>query len=103
MRQCGILAAGALFALENHMNQLRDDHAKARSLADWLRKQYPEAEVPAPETNIVLMKFKTNAMHILDELEKKNGLKLSALGSRILRAVCYRDIPAVDLERALQS
>lgn len=103
MRQCGILAAGALFALENHMCQLREDHAKAKSLADWLRKQYPEAEVPVPETNIVLMKFKTNAMHILGELEKKNGLRLSALGSKTLRAVCYRDIPTEALERIIQS
>jgi len=37
MRQCGIVAAGALFALENHVQRLAEDHQKAQHLADVVR------------------------------------------------------------------
>lgn len=92
MRQCGILAAAALFALDHHLDTLRDDHFKAKKIAQWLQQKYPQAQTPIPETNIVLMKFNQPAEQILGDLEKQHSLRLSALNPRILRAVCYRDI-----------
>ncbi len=38
MRQCGIIAAGALHALENHVPRLAEDHAHAQILADYIRR-----------------------------------------------------------------
>ncbi len=53
MRQAGILAAGALYALEHHVKPLADDHLHARMLADTLEAS-GWADVPVkPETNIV--------------------------------------------------
>ena len=48
-RVCGILAAGALYALQNHRERIKDDHAKARRFAERGRQQRgaPEA-VPDP-------------------------------------------------------
>ena len=37
MRQAGIIAAGALYALEHHVERLAEDHANARDLADAIR------------------------------------------------------------------
>ncbi|NBW82897.1 low specificity L-threonine aldolase [bacterium] len=58
MRQCGILAAAALYAFNHQLADLKEDHLKARKLANWLSKKYPQADVPQPETNIVLMFLK---------------------------------------------
>ncbi len=52
MRQAGILAAAALYALDNHIERLADDHANARKLADGLR-QISGVRVDAPDTNLV--------------------------------------------------
>lgn len=98
MRQSGILAAGAQFALNHHLEKLKEDHLKAKTLARWLIKKYPHALIATPETNIVLMKFSEPALHIIDELQTRYNLKLSALNSRTLRAVCYRDISLETIE-----
>lgn len=103
MRQCGILAAGADFALENHLQGLREDHVKAQKLAGWLQSKYPQASVATPETNIVLMKFNQPAQQVLHELREQHGLQLSALNSKTLRAVCYRDIPLAAIEHVIRS
>lgn len=98
MRQCGILAAGALFAFKHHLTELKVDHLKAKKLSDWLRRKYPQAHVPQPETNIVLMRFSNPAKSVLSELESFHGLRLSALNQNTLRAVCHRDIDISSLE-----
>ena len=53
MRQAGIIAAAALYAFENHVERLSEDHARARNLAAGLREA--GYEVPEPETNLVLV------------------------------------------------
>lgn len=101
MRQCGILAAAADYALNHHLQTLRDDHRNAKKLAEWLRSKYPQARVPEPETNIVLLKFNSPAADIQRELERDYGLRLSTLNSRTLRAVCYRDITAAQINSTI--
>ena len=53
MRQAGIIAAGSLYAFENHVERLAEDHKRARKLADGLRDA--GYSVSEPETNIVLV------------------------------------------------
>src|SRR5262249_5041354 len=54
MRQAGIIAAGALFALRNHRDRLEEDHANARLLAEGLgRIKGLEADPAEVETNMV--------------------------------------------------
>ncbi|MEN9811232.1 MAG: hypothetical protein RLZZ488_2799 [Pseudomonadota bacterium] len=101
MRQCGILAAAAHYALTHHLQPLRDDHRNAKKLATWLRNKYPQARVAEPETNIVLLKFNSPAAEIQRELESVYGLRLSALNSRTLRAVCYRDITSAQINSTI--
>jgi threonine aldolase len=94
MRQCGILAAAASYALTHHLQHLKEDHINAAKFAHWLQAVFPEARIPRPETNIVLMKFEQNSLHLLQEIEAQYGIKMSALNPKTLRAVCYRDISA---------
>ena len=53
MRQAGIIAAASLYAFENHVDRLTEDHAHARKLARGLREAGYEAR--EPETNLVLV------------------------------------------------
>jgi len=54
MRQAGIIAAGAIYALENNIERLKDDHSRAKKVAELLR-QHPWIESVLPvETNIVV-------------------------------------------------
>jgi threonine aldolase len=53
MRQAGIIAAAALYAFENHVDRLAEDHARAGNLAAGLREA--GYEVQRPETNLVLV------------------------------------------------
>jgi threonine aldolase len=53
MRQAGIIAAASLYAFENHVDRLAEDHAHARKLAWGLREVGYEAR--EPETNLVLV------------------------------------------------
>jgi len=54
MRQAGVLAAAALYALENNIERLADDHANAEHLAEGLA-QHAALKVTAPDTNIVMV------------------------------------------------
>ncbi len=98
MRQAGILAAGALWALEHHIPELKQDHLKASTLANWLRSILPHAEVPQPESNIVILKFSIPALKLLEELKRNHGILLSALNPKTLRAVCHRDVTLAEIE-----
>jgi threonine aldolase len=53
MRQAGIIAAASLYAFENHVGRLGEDHGHARDLASGLREAGYEAQ--EPETNLVLV------------------------------------------------
>src|SRR5690554_3059550 len=59
MRQAGYLAAAGIFALDNNINRLREDHQKAKSLAQIMEKCSFVEEVIRPQSNILI--FKLNA------------------------------------------
>lgn len=102
MRQSGFLAAAASFALDNHLERLADDHANAAHLALFLQKVLPEASVPTPATNIVLVHLPRDlglsASNVLADLESSHGLRMSALDSHTLRAVLHLNISSDELK-----
>jgi threonine aldolase len=93
MRQAGIIAAGALYALEHHRDRLAEDHANARQLASGIA-DLPDIElnINDVETNIVL--FKINSMPAKELAEKlhKKGVYVLALGPDIVRAVTHLNV-----------
>lgn len=93
MRQAGLLAAAAHWALEHNLTRLNEDHLMAKQLACWFRGRIPEATIVEPQTNIVLLRFSSPALKKLEQLEQTESIRLSALNSRTLRAVCHKDVP----------
>lgn len=103
MRQVGILAAGALYALEHQRERLVEDHRTAKDFADVLR-QAPGFEVDpsSVQTNIVLVGTTELDAAQVAERAKAHGVLLNAVGRRTLRAVTHLDVRAADVRRAAE-
>jgi threonine aldolase len=102
MRQVGFLAAACLYALDNHLERLADDHAMARSLADGL--DHPGLKVNHPvETNIVIIDVAGTGQDkaLLDYLDGQ-GVMGVGFGPGRVRLVPHLEISAADIERAVE-
>lgn len=73
MRQAGIVAAGGLYALENNINRLADDHDNARLLAEKL-SEIDELDVDEVQTNMVFMTLKSKSVDELYLFLKSKGI-----------------------------
>jgi threonine aldolase len=103
MRQAGIIAAGALYALHHHRPQLHETHTNARRFADGLTLlSGVDIDPAAIETNIVRFRLRTaDAAAFVDEAHRR-GVHMLPAGPDAVRAVFYLDITAGDVDRALQ-
>ena len=90
MRQGGFLAAAGLFALENNIERLSEDHKKARELAEVLNHSNFVKVVEPVETNIVIFELneKYTEKQFLELLFAKN-IKIIGMGSNKLRLVTH--------------
>ncbi|MCK4871691.1 MAG: low-specificity L-threonine aldolase [Phycisphaerales bacterium] len=104
MRQSGLLAAAALYALDHHVDRLADDHANARLLADGIA-QLPRLTVDPDvvETNIVYFDIDEQwgtSEALCDRLESRNVLMLPAGPGRV-RAVTHLDVTSEQVAEAI--
>lgn len=93
MRQAGYIAAAGLYALENNVARLADDHRRAAQLAETLRQQPYVAEVLNPETNLVIFRLHDSqpAAEFLSVLEQQ-GIRASSFGPQWVRFVTHLDV-----------
>ena len=99
MRQSGVLAAAALYALDHHVDRLADDHARARRLAEGLADAGVPVDLDAVETNFVSIAETEGALERLRE----QGVLLSDLRTGYLRAVTHLEVGDEDVERAIDA
>ena len=98
MRQAGVLAAAALYALDHHVERLAEDHASARRLAAGL-EGLPGLTVETPQTNIVFVDVAgARATGLLEHLRDRGVL---ATGLYRLRFVTHLDVDAEGVDRAV--
>lgn len=107
MRQAGIVAAAALHALDHHVERLAEDHANARRLAMGL-STIPGVRIdPATvETNLVY--FELDDGMALDAprfcaMLSTHGVRMFALGPRLVRAVTHLDVDASGIDLAIEA
>ena len=101
-RQAGMMAAGALYALEHHREPLADDHARARRLAGALAGLPGiELDLDGVVTNIV--RFRSTALPAPDLVRncREHGLAFLSYNARDLRAVTHRDVTDDDVDAAI--
>jgi len=92
MRQIGSLAAAANYALDHQYDRLKDDHQKAKDIAEVLQQLEAVLSVEPVETNIVIFKLNPNIPEalFLDNL-KAHDILVSDMGSGKLRMVTHLD------------
>lgn len=98
MRQAGLLAAAGIYALDNHIDRLTEDHARARSIGDIIQKHSFVSEVFPIATNIVIARL--NGITPAEMLQKLEGVKIKAVkfGKDQVRFVTHLDFDDEMLE-----
>ncbi len=102
MRQAGFLAAAGIFALEHHVNRLKDDHNHAQLLATELKKYNWVKSVMPVETNIIVFETIQSATNIVDKFANY-GIKALSTGSNTVRFVLHMDITADQIDHTIKS
>jgi len=104
MRQAGSLAAAGIYALDNHIERLKEDHAKALEIKTALLKKDFVKEIFEVETNIVIAKIegKYNATELAAALKEKNILVI-AMTPALIRFVVHLDITNEMLASTLET
>ena len=103
MRQSGILAAAGLYALDHNIGQLADDHANTRLIAERLAmSRGVSLDLAKVQTNIVVFRLGEGLADAATVVARarQEGVLVSALGPRLVRAVTHRDVSRADCERA---
>lgn len=103
MRQAGIIAAGALYALENHRERLAEDHAHARKLAAGIA-ELPGIELNPDhvETNIIYFKITSQSPEELAQTLYQEGVYVLASGPHRIRAVTSLEVSAAQINQAIE-
>lgn len=100
MRQAGYLAAAGIYALDNNVGRLKDDHQRAKALGEVLQKaSFVKAVMPV-DTNI--------AIFSVDDVEKRlaqleeNGVLAVPFGANQIRLVTHLDFTDAMLEKTIE-
>lgn len=96
MRQAGIIAAAGLYALENNVGRLAEDHRNAENLAQGLRGLDLQAE---QHTNMVFVRIPQDKLQPLAAHLEKNAV--AVLPGARMRLVTHLDVDAAGIDRAL--
>jgi threonine aldolase len=102
MRQAGIIAAGALFALRNHRARLADDHANAKTLAEGI-SACKGLEVAPEEAETNMVRFRITGVTAKDIVERLRSRGVLVLGTDrfTIRAVTSLMVDGDDIRRAI--
>lgn len=104
MRQSGYLAAAGIYALQNNIKRLEDDHRRAKELGQLLQQLPWVATVAPTETNIVIFEVKKPLAEkqVIDTLKAK-GILISSMGQGKLRMVTHLDYKQVLHEYVMEN
>lgn len=100
MRQAGIVAAGALYALRHHRERIVEDHERAGMLAELFRSlctDHPNkalsAKTPDPQTNMVYLQVHPQQAQAMVDALAAMGVLVLPTGGGWIRAVTHLDVP----------
>jgi threonine aldolase len=104
MRQAGFLAAAGIYALDNHVERLQEDHQHAKKIADAIGKLgFVEMLLPV-ETNIIIFELKTEmtAPGLVSKL-KEHDILAYAISPNRIRLVVHLDITGEMVEKTINA
>ena len=103
MRQSGIFAAAGLYAIENHLERLAEDHANAQRIAERLaQSERILLDTATVQTNIIVFSLSARApdANTVVTRARERGVLIFAFGPRTIRVVTHLDVSSVQCERA---
>jgi threonine aldolase len=103
MRQAGIVAAACLYALDHHVDRIRDDHARARRLAQGLADAGVRVNLEQVETNFVQIDVGSDRAAAIERMKANGVLVSTTVHPTIVRAVTHLDVNDADIERAIEA
>jgi threonine aldolase len=99
MRQAGFLAAAGLYALQNNVKRLEEDHQRASFIAEILKQQNWVEYMYPVETNIIIFKIKDDfTSEKLQAHLHQNGIKISGMGKNLVRFVFHLNQSESDIQ-----
>lgn len=100
-RQAGMLAAGAIVAIEEMSDRLVDDHVRAQRLALALAERFPGSVEPgAVRTNIVCARADRLPRNFLTALGSR-GVRAGTIDPETIRLVTHKDVDDADIDRTI--
>ena len=106
MRQVGIIAAAGIYALNHHLERLKEDHRNAKRLAVGL-KEFKGVSVDPKhvETNIVIFDVSNTGMtgSQVAESMKQERVLIHVIGRTQIRLVTHLDVTSEDIEITLKA
>jgi threonine aldolase len=104
MRQVGIIAAAGLYALQNNIERLKEDHEKAKIFAEMLSGN-PNIEISKDdvETNIIMFRPNNLTVEALLEMCSENGILLSTGTIGAVRVVTHMDVSIDEVKKAAET
>lgn len=103
MRQIGLLAAAAEYAVDNHFQLLKEDHRRARALADAVSKNPAfEIDLSTVETNIILFDVKNGTAEEVLASFTDSGVGMIPFGPKTIRATFHFQVGDEELEKVLK-
>ncbi|HEY0678314.1 MAG TPA: low-specificity L-threonine aldolase [Chitinophagaceae bacterium] len=103
MRQAGYMAAAGIYALENHIGRLAEDHAHAKQIAAALEKKSFTGEMLPVETNILLFEVKGRTAQQLAEAFKQHNILTIPMTPAQIRMVLHLDVTKEMVTRVVEA
>lgn len=104
MRQAGYLAAAGIYALDKHIERLKEDNDRAKLMGEVLTQLDWVADVRPVKSNIVIFDVKApyTAASFLAELEEK-GIRAVAFGPQTVRFVTHLDVTREMIDKVIDT
>ncbi|RAH14406.1 MAG: hypothetical protein CMB56_005820 [Methanobacteriota archaeon] len=105
MRQAGMIAAAGIYALENNISRLKEDHERAKKLAIAINQtDMFTVDLETVQTNMIYVKIigDEDAENIVKKLAE-HDVHVLALGDKLLRAVTHIHINDQDIEHSINA
>jgi threonine aldolase len=105
MRQAGVLAAAAIYALDHNIERLAEDHANAHRLAAGIRQiERLRLSPETIDTNLLIFRVEPSWMTAATFAERlaQQGLLMVAISATTIRAVTHLDLSAANVDRAIE-
>src|ERR671930_1039233 len=103
MRQAGIVAAAALYALDHNVDRIAEDHARARRLAEGLTEAGVSVDLDQVETNFVQIDVGPERAAAIDRIKSEGVLFSTTVPPTIVRAVTHLEISDDDVDAAIDA